>query len=71
MTAEGSVKVRVIIPTQVRENQPCPPGTTQPWLFTPLGFSPSRRTPYKAMFCRISNREGMGILFAKVNVDPR
>lgn len=34
-------------------------------------LSPSRRTPYKATFCRMSNREGIGSLFAKFRVDPR
>lgn len=37
----------------------------------PWGLSPSRRTPYKAMFCRISNRDGMGSFLAKFRVDPR
>lgn len=37
----------------------------------PQGISPSRRTPYRATFCRMSNREGIGNLFAKFRVDPR
>lgn len=46
-------------------------GPPQPRYFPPQGLSPSRRTPYKATFCRMSNREGMGSLLAKLRVDPR
>lgn len=49
-----------------------PPDTSLwPWEQEAQGLSPSRRTPYKAMFCRMSNSEGIGNLFAKCRVDPR
>ena len=37
----------------------------------PPGLSPSRRIAYKATFCRMSAREGIGSLFAKFRADPR
>lgn len=45
--------------------------TSLPQASLPQGLSPSRRTAYKAIFCRMSNREGMGNLLARLSVDPR
>lgn len=48
-----------------------PRSPTTPGPASPPGLSPSRRIPYKAMFCLMSAREGIGSLFAKFRADPR